>query len=110
MNESVQDRLLASSVDSDLVRSEQLGWKPQCRLARLMRHSWRRWRSRPKRELRLCETLALGERRFLVVVEFGVEKFLIGTSSSTMVLLSKLKSQSAEGEEKRSEELSEGAS
>ena len=44
----------------------------------------------PARQLRLCETLALGERRFLVVVEFGSQKLLIGTSGNAMTLLTKL--------------------
>jgi flagellar biogenesis protein FliO len=51
-----------------------------------------RWSARPARELRLCETLALGERRFLAVVEFGPRRFLIGGSGSSVVLLAQLPS------------------
>lgn len=47
----------------------------------------------PKR-LRLCESLPLGERRFVAVVEFDTERFLVGGTASSMVLLSRL----AEGE------------
>ena len=50
----------------------------------------RRWRTRPVRQLRLCETLALGERRFLAVVEFGPHKFLIGGTGNSVVMLARL--------------------
>jgi hypothetical protein len=40
--------------------------------------------------LRLCESLALGERRFIAVVEFERARFLVGGTASTMVLLSRL--------------------
>jgi hypothetical protein len=43
----------------------------------------------PKR-LRLCESLPLGERRFVAVVEFDAERFLVGGTPSSMVLLSRL--------------------
>jgi len=48
------------------------------------------WRRRPRRKLRLCETLALGERRFLAVVEFERQRFLIGGTASSVALLSRL--------------------
>jgi hypothetical protein len=63
------------------------GWK---HWLETLRSFWRRWHSRAPRQLRLAETLALGERRFLVVVEFGPRKFLIGTSGSAMTLLTEL--------------------
>jgi hypothetical protein len=46
-------------------------------------------RRTPKR-LRLCESLALGERRFVAVVEFEAERFLVGGTPSSLVLLSRL--------------------
>jgi flagellar biogenesis protein FliO len=46
-------------------------------------------RRAPKR-LRLCESLPLGERRFVAVVEFEAERFLVGGTPSSMVLLSRL--------------------
>jgi flagellar biogenesis protein FliO len=46
-------------------------------------------RRAPKR-LRLCESLALGERRFVAVVEFEAERFLVGGTPSSLVLLSRL--------------------
>jgi Flagellar biosynthesis protein, FliO len=43
----------------------------------------------PKR-LRLCETLALGEHRFVAVVEFERIRFLIGGTQASLVLLAPL--------------------
>jgi flagellar biogenesis protein FliO len=45
---------------------------------------------RQERSLRVCETLSLGERRFLVVVQFGQQKFLIGSTSQSISLLHRL--------------------
>ena len=45
---------------------------------------------RPEKRLRLCESLPLGERRFVAVVEFEAERFLVGGTPSSMVLLSRL--------------------
>jgi len=77
------------------------GWL--CWLADGLRSSWRRWHARPAKQLRLCESLALGERRFLVVVEFGRQKFLLGTSSSAMTLLAELPDATARDADTRCE-------
>jgi len=53
--------------------------------ARILRLS----RRAPKR-LRLCESLPLGERRFVAVVEFEQNRFLLGGTPSSLVLLSRL--------------------
>jgi len=45
---------------------------------------------RAPRRLRLCESLALGERRFVAVVEFEAARFLVGGTPSSLVLLSRL--------------------
>lgn len=45
---------------------------------------------RPDRRLRLAETLALGERRFVAVVEFERSRFLVGGTSASLVLLARL--------------------
>jgi len=55
------------------------------------------WGARPVRQLRLCETLALGERRFLAVVECGGQNLLIGGGGGSLTLLKEL---SADGREK----------
>ena len=46
--------------------------------------------ARPEKLLRLSETLQLGERRFLAVVEFQQQKFLIGGTASSVCLLAEL--------------------
>jgi hypothetical protein len=53
---------------------------------------WQRTRGlkRGSRRLRLCESLPLGDRRFVAVVEFDEERFLVGGTSSSLVLLSRL--------------------
>jgi hypothetical protein len=48
------------------------------------------WCSRPARQLRLRETLALGERRFVAVVEFEQQRFLIGGTGSSLAMLAQL--------------------
>ena len=53
--------------------------------ARVLRLS----RRAPKR-LRLCESLPLGERRFVAVIEFEQNRFLLGGTPSSLVLLSRL--------------------
>jgi len=45
---------------------------------------------RPPRRLRLCESLGLGDRRFVAVVEFDQRRFLIGGTSASLVLLARL--------------------
>jgi flagellar biogenesis protein FliO len=55
----------------------------------LWRGALRFGRRRPKR-LRLCESLPLGDRRFVAVVEFDAARFLVGGTPSSLVLLSRL--------------------
>jgi flagellar biogenesis protein FliO len=54
---------------------------------------WRRiarlGHSRP-RHLRLAETLPLGDRRFVAVIEFDGARFLLGGTASSLVLLARL--------------------
>lgn len=49
-----------------------------------------RMSKRAPRRLRLCESLPLGERRFIAVVEFEQSRFLVGGTSSSLVLLARL--------------------
>ena len=37
-------------------------------------------KARKVRRLRVCETLSLGERRFLAVIEFDRQEFLVGVA------------------------------
>ena len=47
-------------------------------------------KARKDRRLRVCETLSLGERRFLAVIEFDRQEFLVGGSGSSLTLLARL--------------------
>jgi len=51
------------------------------------------WHPRPQRRLRLCENLQLGDRRFLSVVEFGQQQFLVGGTANSLAMLAVLRSQ-----------------
>jgi flagellar biogenesis protein FliO len=46
------------------------------------------------RSLRLCETLSLGEKRLVAVVQFEGRRFLIGATHQSISLLDKLDSSS----------------
>jgi len=50
----------------------------------------RPWAARRQRQLRLCENLALGERRFLSLVECGQQRFLVGGSANSVAVLAEL--------------------
>jgi flagellar biogenesis protein FliO len=67
------------------------GWE---RILRLKRPSHRR--------LRLTETLPLGERRFVAVLEFERERFLLGGTASSLVLLTRLKGNNEENNPEQS--------
>jgi flagellar biogenesis protein FliO len=61
----------------------------QARVIGLWERVLRLSRRQPRR-LRLCESLPLGERRFVAVVEFDQSRFLVGGTPSSLVLLSRL--------------------
>jgi flagellar biogenesis protein FliO len=63
-------------------------WKRMAGLARRAPH-----------RLRLCESLALGERRFVAVIEFDQSRFLVGGTPASLVLLSKLPDRASSGAE-----------
>lgn len=48
---------------------------------------------RSERRLRLCEMLALGDKRFVAVVEYGREKFLLAGTPQNISLLKRLDGQ-----------------
>jgi flagellar biogenesis protein FliO len=54
---------------------------------------------RRERRLRLCEMLSLGEKRFIAVVQYGQEKFLLAGTPQNISLLKRLDPNS-EGTEK----------
>jgi transcriptional regulator of heat shock response len=43
-----------------------------------------------KKNLLVCETVSLGEKRFVAVVQFENERFLVGGSNASISLLSRL--------------------
>ncbi|HET7099952.1 MAG TPA: flagellar biosynthetic protein FliO [Terriglobia bacterium] len=49
---------------------------------------------RKERSMRLCETLSLGDRRFLAVVLVEQQKFLVGAAGNSVALLARLSSPS----------------
>jgi flagellar biogenesis protein FliO len=63
---------------------------------------WPRWWSRLRqalpavrvrrtpRQLRLCESLALGEKRLVAVIQYEGQKFLVGGSAHSVNLLARL--------------------
>jgi flagellar biogenesis protein FliO len=60
---------------------------------------------RAPRRLLLCESLPLGERRFVAVVEFERARFLLGGTSASLVLLARLDEGSQKkGSEKENDE------
>jgi flagellar biogenesis protein FliO len=54
---------------------------------------------RAPKSLRLCESLPLGERRFVAVVEFERARFLVGGTPSSVVLLSRLEDSQKDSQE-----------
>src|SRR5258708_21065575 len=50
-----------------------------------------------RKTLSVRETAALGDRRFVSVIQFERQRFLIGSSPSSITLLSKLPDESASG-------------
>ncbi len=65
-------------------------WKVVRGLWQRVRHIVLRIGRRPARRLRLCESLPLGERRFVAVLEFEESRFLVGGTSASLVLLARL--------------------
>jgi flagellar biogenesis protein FliO len=45
---------------------------------------------RVQKQLRVCETVSLGEKRFVAVVQVDQERFLIGGSAGSVSMLSRL--------------------
>ena len=45
---------------------------------------------RKERAMQLCETLSLGDRRFLALVRVGEQKFLVGAAGSSISMLAQI--------------------
>jgi flagellar biogenesis protein FliO len=62
------------------------------------------WRAgRKHKALTVCETAALGDRRFVSVIQFGRQRFLIGSSPGSITLLSVLPDEILNGRNKDQE-------
>jgi hypothetical protein len=84
-----------SSASSALRPALSAAWRELWRRARasgqqILRLSRLCLSRRKPRRLRLCESLPLGERRFVAVVEFERSRFLVGGTSGSLVLLARL--------------------
>lgn len=91
MTETMAESVMEPSTPAT-IRSRR--WPPDS--WRQARSWWQRLLSitrRSPRRLRLCESLPLGERRFVAVVEFEDFRFLLGGTSASLVLLARLDSE-----------------
>ncbi|HYA23115.1 MAG TPA: flagellar biosynthetic protein FliO [Terriglobales bacterium] len=66
-------------------------WNVIRRAARRLRTLFASCHPRPQPRLRLCESLQLGDRRFVSVVEFGQQKFLVGGTANSLAMLAVLR-------------------
>jgi hypothetical protein len=71
----------------------RLFWRQISRLARRG--------AKPTKSLRLCQSLNLGERRFVAVVAYEEQRFLLGGTGTSVVLLSRLGDAAAASAENR---------
>ena len=74
--------------------ASQVTSPPEVAWSVALKNSWqwvqRAVMPRKARRLRVCETLSLGERRFLAVIEFDRQEFLVGGSGNSLALLARL--------------------
>ena len=67
---------------------------PGAAWAVVLKHLWQALRRvvkpRKVRRLRVRETLSLGDRRFVAVIEFDRQEFLVGGSGNSLELLARL--------------------
>lgn len=59
------------------------------RLRQRLALGWRRRES--ERQLKLCESVSLGEKRFVALIEVGPQRFLIGGTPQALTMLGKLR-------------------
>jgi flagellar biogenesis protein FliO len=74
--------------------ASQLASLPQPPWVAALKNLWQ-WvrrivKVRKVRRLRVCETLSLGDRRFVAVIEFNGQEFLVGGSGNSFELLARL--------------------
>jgi flagellar biogenesis protein FliO len=74
-------------------RSDSLFGKILAGAALMFRFGQQITAGRRERKMRLCETLSLGERRFLALVVVERQRFLVGGTGSSVALLARLPSE-----------------
>jgi flagellar biogenesis protein FliO len=79
--------MFARSVEQSPHQPRLAGSKIAALLSRLLSKAVARGR---ERQLRISETLSLGEKRFIAVVEYGRQKFLLGGTPHNISLLQRL--------------------
>jgi hypothetical protein len=88
-NQTLASSALGDREESDFWQRARACWK-----------HFRRLSQRRPRRLRLCESLPLGERRFVAVVEFERSRFLVGGTPASLVLLARLGSAQGDNEDR----------
>ncbi len=73
----------------DQGRSGRSVWKSLLRGFEELLSKWR-WGRRSPKPLAVCQSISLGDKRMLIVMRCEHERFLIGVTSNSMVLLAKL--------------------
>jgi flagellar biogenesis protein FliO len=80
--------MIKANVESQALSPSGAAW------ALAVKNTWewvrRAVKPRRSRRLRVCESLSLGERRFLAVIEFDRQEFLVGGSGNSLSLLARL--------------------
>jgi flagellar biogenesis protein FliO len=81
-------------VITDHVHLHQAAEKRSMMTLRWLAGAWK-WAQRlgsrhPRKRLRVCETVALGEKRFVAVIEVDGEQFLVGGGSTSVATLARL--------------------
>jgi flagellar biogenesis protein FliO len=80
--------VMETNAPSDAISAPETAWVAT--LKNIWQWSRRTVKARKPRRLRVCETLSLGERRFLAVIEFDRQEFLVGGTGSSLELLARL--------------------
>jgi flagellar biogenesis protein FliO len=77
--------------ERQLISSQERWLRAISHLLATIRNTLRKVKVRRReRALQLCETLPLGDRRFLIVVRFEGRRFLIGATNQSISLIEKL--------------------
>src|SRR5581483_1503505 len=88
----LQPELTPESANAESIDSRPRPWEP---LLHTLMQAWK-WiqrkvtSQRTKKRLRVCESVSLGEKRFIAVIQVDGEQFLVGGSSSSVSTLARL--------------------